>query len=69
MKIRLDVWVVMVAMTVALAGCGGGGAKVHSEVTTVTTGQQLIDLKNALDSGAMSKDEYDRERRKVLSKE
>jgi hypothetical protein len=68
-KIRLDVLIVTAVMGMTLAGCGGGGAKVHSEVTTVTTGQQLIDLKNARDKGAMSQDEYDRERKKVLSKE
>ena len=66
---RFGVWVVVAAMVMALAGCGGGGAKVHSEVTTVTTGQQLIDLKKALDTGAMTRDEYDRERTKVLSKD
>jgi len=66
---RFGVWVVVAAMVMALAGCGGGGAKVHSEVTTVTTGQQLIDLKKSLDTGAMTKDEYDRERTKVLNKD
>ena len=66
---RLEAWGVMAVMLVVLAGCGGGGAKVHSEVTTVTIGQQLIDLKKALDTGAMTKDEYDRQRTKVLEKE
>jgi hypothetical protein len=48
--------------------CGGGGAEVRSEVTTTTTGQQLIDLKKALDSGAMTQQEYEKERKKILSK-
>jgi len=30
----------------------GGGAEVKSEVSTTTVGQQLMDLKKALDSGA-----------------
>ena len=51
-----------------VAACGGGGAEVRSEVTTTTTGQQLIDLKKALDSGAMTQQEYERERKKILSK-
>jgi hypothetical protein len=51
-----------------LAGCGGGGADVKSEISTTTTGQQLIDLKKAYDSGAMSQSEYDRERKKILDR-
>jgi hypothetical protein len=48
--------------------CGGGGADVRSEVSTTTTGQQLMDLKKALDSGAMTQKEYDQERKKILEK-
>ena len=48
------------------AACGGGGADVRSEVTTTTTGQQLMDLKKALDSGAMTQQEYETERKNVL---
>ena len=51
-----------------VAACGGGGADVRSEVSTTTTGQQLMDLKKALDSGAMTKDEYEKERKKILEK-
>jgi len=51
-----------------IAGCAGGGAKVQSEIHTTTTGQQLMDLKKALDSGAISQEEYDKEREKILKK-
>jgi hypothetical protein len=51
-----------------VAACGGGGAEVRSEVSTTTTGQQLMDLKKALDSGAMTQQEYEKERKKVLDK-
>lgn len=50
------------------AACGGGGAEVRSEVSTTTTGQQLIDLKKALDSGAINQKEYDQERKKILER-
>jgi hypothetical protein len=50
----------------ALAGCGGGGAEARTEVSTVSQGQQLLDLKKAYDSGAMTKDEYERARSKIL---
>lgn len=69
MKLRLEMWILIAVMGVALAGCGGGGAEVRSEVTSVTTGQQLMDLKKALDTGAMTKDEYEREREKILDKD
>ncbi|MCK7498221.1 MAG: SHOCT domain-containing protein [Comamonadaceae bacterium] len=42
--------------------------EVRSEVTTVSQGQELIDLKKALDSGAITKDEYDRLRQKALQR-
>ena len=51
-----------------VVACGGGGADVRSEVSTTTTGQQLMDLKKALDSGAMTQKEYDQERKKILEK-
>jgi hypothetical protein len=51
-----------------VAACGGGGADVKSEITTTTVGQQLIDLKKALDGGAITQQEYERERKKILDK-
>ena len=50
-----------------VSACGGGGAEVKSEITTTTKGQQLLDLKKAFDAGAMTKDEYERERQRILS--
>lgn len=56
-------------LLLGLAACGGGGADVRSEVTTTTVGQQLIDLKKALDSGAMTQQEYEQQRKKILEKQ
>ncbi|MCL5779330.1 SHOCT domain-containing protein [Limibaculum sp. FT325] len=51
-----------------VAACGGGGAKSETAVTntTVSKGQQLIDLKSAFDAGAITQDEYERERKRIL---
>ena len=56
-------------LLLGIAACGGGGAEVRSEVSTTTTGQQLIDLKKALDSGALTQQEYGKERQKILDKQ
>lgn len=61
----LGAWVIAAAL---VAGCGGGGAEVRSEVTTVSQGQELMDLKKAYESGAITKDEYDRLRQKALQR-
>jgi hypothetical protein len=60
--------VMAIALILGLTGCGGGGAEMKSEISTTTTGQQLMDLKKALDSGAITQDEYDKERKKILNK-
>jgi len=50
-----------------VAACGGG-AEVTSKVSTTSTGQQLMDLKKALDSGAITQQEYEKERKKILDR-
>lgn len=49
-----------------LSGCGGGGAKTKVTETSTTTGQQLIDLKAAYDKGIITKDQYDKQKKKIL---
>ena len=65
---NLVLFAVCCLLLLGAAACGGGGAEVRSEVTTTTTGQQLMDLKKALDSGAMTQQEYEKERKKVLER-
>ena len=63
---RSTVWIAALALSALLAACGG--EKVHYKGTTATTGQQLTDLQKAYEAGAISKEEYERERKKVLAK-
>ena len=66
--IRISAIVLAVVSPMLLSACGGGGAKSETEVinTTVSKGQQLIDLKAAFDSGAISEEEYQKERKRIL---
>jgi len=59
--------VLISAISLLVTACGGGGAHVRSEVTTVSKGQQLIDLKKAVNEGAITQEEYDKEKSKILS--
>ena len=58
--------------TSLLTACGGGGSKSETKtesrmtVETTTKGQRLTDLKKALDAGAISAAEYEKERKKIL---
>ena len=65
---RLAVFAICGLLLFGVTACGGGGAELKSEVSTTTVGQQLMDLKKALDSGAMTQQEYEKERKKVLDR-
>jgi uncharacterized lipoprotein YmbA len=53
-----------VASIALLAGCSSTEV---IRTLDVTVGQQLIDLKNARDNGALSASEYDSQRRKLIN--
>jgi uncharacterized membrane protein len=69
---RPGIMAVMTALVLAttVSGCGGGGAKsttqTQTDIRTTTTGQELMDLKKAYDSGALTEKEYQRQRKKIL---
>jgi len=50
-----------------VAACFGGGADVQQNLSTVSQGTQLTDLKRALDEGAITQQEYNRLQQKILS--
>lgn len=67
-RLALAIWL---ATGTLLAGCGGGGADSRTETTvnTTTKGQELQDLQAALNSGAITQEEYETERKKILDRE
>jgi hypothetical protein len=53
-----------------LTGCVGGvqlGGGTKSVVQPATVGQQLLDLKKAKDAGAISDEEYQAQKAKILA--
>jgi hypothetical protein len=74
MKKTLTKWAVWFATTGAmgclLSGCAWqiGGDKKGTSVVQATRGQELIDLKKALDDGAISQDEYQAQKKKIMDK-
>jgi hypothetical protein len=48
-----------------LAGCGGT-TEVIQPAVNVTIGQQLIDLKKARDSGALTESEFQRQKEQLI---
>ncbi len=64
-------WIIAIAAFAALlplAGCGGGGAEMQSDIRTTTVSQELNDLKKAYDSGAISQQEYEKQRQIILNR-
>lgn len=62
-------WIVTLLATVAAGGCGGDTYVKVQGTTTVSKGQELIDLQDALNEGAINKDEYDRLRAIILKRQ
>ncbi len=62
------VWVLSVTLTLGatalLPGCGWWSAS--QSRTDASAGQQLSDLRKAYDSGVITREEYERERRRII---
>jgi cytochrome c-type biogenesis protein CcmH/NrfG len=57
---------VSLLVSMALAGCWGGGAEVRNSNQATTLGQELIDLQRARDQGLLDEREYEKQRRRIL---
>ena len=61
---RIEAFVAAACCAVVLAGCGGN--EVVRPTVSVSVGQQLIDLKKARDSGALSQREYESQKAQLI---
>lgn len=74
MKRNLTSWTVLVAtgaiMGLLLSGCAWsiGSDKPHTAVGQPTRGQELVDLKKAKDQGAITEEEYQAQKKKILDR-
>ena len=59
---------VSLAVVVGLAGCGGHTEVKVEQSTQISKGWELKDLKKALDAGAITRDEYEQIRQKLLKR-
>jgi len=65
MSARIAQSAVIVAL-LALVACSSTSTEVMPPTVNVSIGQQLIDLKKAKDSGAMSQQEYEQQVRQLV---
>jgi hypothetical protein len=74
MKRKLSKWLVLIAMASAMGllscGCAWqlGGDKSGTTIMQPTRGEELISLKKAKDQGAITEDEYQAQRKKVMER-
>lgn len=72
MKSRAIMAMVMaLVLATSVSGCGRRAkATVESQtdIRTTTTGQELMDLQKAYESGAMTEKEYQQQRKKILER-
>jgi hypothetical protein len=61
--------IVALSAVVAASGCGGDTYVKVQGTTTVSKGQELIDLQDALNEGAINRDECDRLRAIILRRQ
>lgn len=68
-RLRVLAMIILIPFGAGLAGCGGGGPEVKSDVSTTTVGQELMDLQTAYKKGVITKEEYESVREKILERE
>jgi hypothetical protein len=68
MKLHVAAGIAALAFAIPwFVACSGGGARTEVRATSVTTGEQLTDLKKAYDQGVITQSEYEKKRREILA--
>jgi len=57
-----------VVIALVCGGCLRGGATVKTSTTTVSIGQQLIDLQNSYKTGALNEKQYEKARDDLIKR-
>jgi len=72
---RVAAAIVMLGLVASMAGCCGGSTTVEKtvektpvNVQTQTTGDQLIDLQKAYQSGAINEEQYNKMKQEIIDK-
>lgn len=63
---RLLINSLCIVALLGVSACGSGRVKTTTNIETATTGQQLIDLKKALDSGVITEKDYEKKHKEIL---
>ena len=66
---KLIVWAAVILLVGGLAACGGDRVLKGEQPTQISKGWELKDLQKALDAGAVTRDEYERIRQKLLKRD
>jgi len=68
-ELRILAMIILILFFAGLTGCGGGkGGEVKSDIRSTTVGQELIDLESAYKKGAITKEEYENLKKKILER-
>jgi len=65
---RLAQAALIATIALGLQACGGEDAVMVQQPTQISKGWELKDLQKALEAGAVTKDEYEKVRQKILKR-
>jgi hypothetical protein len=69
MKTKISIAAMLASGVLILSACGGDTYVRVSGTTTVSKGQELVDLQKALEAGAVTQDEYEKLRAIVMKRD
>jgi hypothetical protein len=66
--VRALVFTLLIAGTLSINGCGGGGTDIKANTYSTTLGQELQDLQTAYNKGIISEKEYNQAKEALIKK-